>query len=394
MTVFGLPFVACSCFMIHWVGSLCILGAKAAKWVQVDARISSVTLEQSKGGKGTSFEAVCAYEYSYQGIPHLGKQVGLYTGSDSVGSWQKDTYDRLNAAFERGETVPCYVAPEQPDRAVLDRDLRWGQLGLLLAAISVFAVAGCGLTACGIYNLRDVSRLNRGRREHPDEPWRWRKEWATGRISAGTKLGALVTWGLAIFWNGISLPVLFLVFSRALSDIRQVWMLVFLIFPLIGAGLLIEAVRRTILHFKYGQSYFELRTVPGTTGGVLQGNLVLEGRLRELQVVDVALTCCHRIVTGRGKGRSTRRTALWEDKQHFDSVTVFSENQGTIPVSFRIPDDLPPSDDSKPDEAIEWILKATAGLPGVDLDLEFEVPVFRLAHGARGDDLGTEASAR
>ena len=45
---------------------------------------------------------------------------------------------------------------------------------------------------------REAARL---RELHPDEPWRWRPEWATGRIRCDTGVRAATLWGFGSVWN-------------------------------------------------------------------------------------------------------------------------------------------------------------------------------------------------
>ena len=144
LTILGLPFLAAGCLLFYLVASLCVLAAEAAKWVPVEARIISVDLRRNSDGEGTgfSFAVQCRYEYSYLGVVHLGERVGLYAGSDSVGSWQRNTYNRLKTAFDQDKTVPCYVDPKQPDLSILDRGPRWGHVAMLLAVRAALNVAG------------------------------------------------------------------------------------------------------------------------------------------------------------------------------------------------------------------------------------------------------------
>ncbi len=59
-------------------------------------------------------------------------------------------------------------------------DLR--EAGFLALFALVFGGAGFGILALGFYGRRRQVERERLRREHPDEPWLWRREWAGGRI--------------------------------------------------------------------------------------------------------------------------------------------------------------------------------------------------------------------
>jgi hypothetical protein len=79
------------------------------------------------------------------------------------------------------------------------------------------------------------------------------------------------------------------------------------------------------------------------------------------------------VTTGSGDNRSTRKETLWEDTRRFDHLSVFGQNQVSVAVEFQIPEGQRSSSDD-----IDWVLKATGAIPGVDVDLEFNVPVYKV----------------
>jgi hypothetical protein len=53
-----------------------------------------------------------------------------------------------------------------------------------------------------------------------------------------------------------------------------------------------------------------------------------------------------------------------------------------VPVHFRLPSDIHPTDGTNYSDRIEWRLELAAAVPGVDYSATFEVPVFRTAASA------------
>ncbi len=377
LALFGLPFLAFGCFALYQTASLLTEWQSAKQWVETPADILSVDLEQHHDSDGgTTYEAVCTYRYAFEGEAYRSDRVGLKGGSDNIGDWQQVTHAKLKAAQEQGEHVICYVNPNYPKMAVLFRELRPGMLGLWFGFGAVFATAGIGLVCAGIYAKGAAAKADCLRNMHPDQPWMWNENWARARIPAATKLKAVTLWIITIFWNGISSTVVFLIVAEAVLKEHQYWLLIFLIFPLIGIGLLIAAIRATIRHFKFGRSCLELKTLPGIIGGHFRGNLVLAGKIADLRTVDATLTCVRSVTTGTGKHRSTTKTTLWETTEQIEAVSVFRSDRASLPIDFEIPEGSQPSDDSDVRNKVDWTLKTTADLPGVDLNLEFKVPVF------------------
>jgi hypothetical protein len=86
----------------------------------------------------------------------------------------------------------------------------------------------------------------------------------------------------------------------------------------------------------------------------------------------------NRITTGSGDSRSTRESILWRGESDLSSSQMYPGPAGTtIPVNFRIPRELQPTEKRSNGDEIVWLLEALADVPGVDYHDIFEVPVFR-----------------
>ena len=90
----------------------------------------------------------------------------------------------------------------------------------------------------------------------PDQqPWLQNKRWADNRIASDAQAAQWVLWGFALFWNLVSLPLVF--------QFRELWRkipdepavaLAFL-FPLVGLGLVAAAVYATRQKRRFPPSY-------------------------------------------------------------------------------------------------------------------------------------------
>ncbi|MFQ5705201.1 MAG: hypothetical protein ACE5HT_14425 [Gemmatimonadales bacterium] len=245
-----------------------------------------------------------------------------------------------------------------------------------LFALTFGGVSGFFLLT-GRAGVRRKVQKERLQEQHPMEPWTWRADWASGRIESNLRKRLAFAWFFAGLWNLISAVTPF-VALKALHDGNKAG-LVALVFPAIGVGLLVWAVRETLRYRKFGVSVLELTSVPGVIGrgidGVIQANFELDPG----ELITTKLVCVRRVTTGSGKNRSTSERILWQEEGA--ATEAHRELRRTaIPVSFGIPADAVQSDDSDPDDQVVWRLEAAAKIPGVDYFARFEVPVFKLAH--------------
>ena len=249
------------------------------------------------------------------------------------------------------------------------------------AFLSVFALTfgGFGI-AMGVFVVegRKKARIALDlRTAHPSEPWYWREEWAAGAVMSGAKNTMVFAWFFSILWNLISLPLLFILLPEILEK-GNYPALLGLLFPLVGIGLLIWAIRETVEWRKFGKSVFRMNSVPGVIGGELSGTVNVAASFDPAQVFDASLTCINRRTTGAGKTTSTTETVLWQEK--IDPVRPFAQPEAmgsAVPVRFQIPYDCEQTNDTNPNNRILWRLEIHAAVAGIDYDAKFEVPVFR-----------------
>jgi hypothetical protein len=238
-------------------------------------------------------------------------------------------------------------------------------------------LGGIAATLAGSRKLKEQAVLESS---HPDEPWLWRQDWASGRIDDATRGTVLFAWIFAAFWNLISIPAGFFGVREAVERDNYA-ALAALLFPLIGIGFLVWAIRATIRYRKYGASHLRLSTIPGVVGRTLAGVVSLPNSLHPAAGFLATLICVRRVTTGSGKNRSTTEDILWQEERQLQG-TASREPSGmvaNVPVAFRLPPDAAATDASDADNCIVWRLRLSAEVPGVDYDSVFEVPVFRTA---------------
>jgi hypothetical protein len=247
---------------------------------------------------------------------------------------------------------------------------QWAQAGFLTVFALVFGGVGFGGIASLVRSRRRLAEGATLEQRHPDAPWLWREDWAARRITDSARLALWGSWAFAILWNLASLPAA-VVAVRVLLGQGQRTALVALVFPAVGLGLLVWAVRATLRYRRFGVSQLELGTLPAVVGHSLDGTVRVPAGLRPPEGFRLVLSCIRRESSGTGRSRSTTERILWQEERR-------AMGGGTgIPVAFAIPPDALPSDPRSAGDRVLWRLDVTGEVPGVDYSAAFEVPVFR-----------------
>ena len=247
--------------------------------------------------------------------------------------------------------------------------------GLFALTFGGVGIGGIAAALAGRGKLKVQEALQAS---HPDSPWLWRHDWASGHIIDSSRRTMIGTWLFAALWNLIGFPTGFLSARAALKEGKPAAFLGVL-FPIVGVGLVVWAIRTTLRYWKYGVSRLELASVPGVIGRSLTGMVRAPSMIQADQGFDVTLTCVRRVTHGGGKQRSTAESTLWQDAQRVQGQPFRAPDrmETHIPVAFRIPGDVPPSDESDSANRVVWRLQVSADVPGVNYESCFDVPVFR-----------------
>jgi hypothetical protein len=244
---------------------------------------------------------------------------------------------------------------------------------------SVFVCIGGGLMYAAIGGYGRLQKQAVIEESSPLSPWLWRADWALRRAESQNKKSEILFWVLALFCNMITLPFLSgMVQQFVLNRDPRVFLL--LVFNLLGVILIVKAVRATIRHQRFGDTYFEFDALPFSPGERVGGRIHLKLDTRVEHGIDLRLTCVRKIVTGSGKSSSTSQVILWQADQNVPAGAVGSGPLGrAIPVDFTPPQDSLFTSHDNPSDQVQWLLHAQADVPGVDYSDDFEIPVFRSA---------------
>lgn len=386
LSLFGLPFLGVGI----WMTVVCILPISEANamraWKQAPATILKTELEtHSDSEGGCTYRVTALYEYEWEGKKHRGQRVGIYTGSDNIGSFHHDAHRRLESCRASGSEFPCYVNPASPDQSILFRNVRWEMFALNGMFAMVFGGAGFGMVVGGFFLRRRAKAEKPLRAAHPGEPWLWKTEWAGGEVRSSNRMAARVLGCFAAFWNLLSVPVAaFVVWDWFHRDGDRLALLV-LIFPAVGFALAWATAVLWARSRRFGESVFKMTPFPGVVGGKVSGVVHVPVHLRPLDGFLLNLRCEQTVE----RGESSSQEVLWESQRKLSRELLERDlRRSAIPVLFTVPYACRPTDEKA---KVSWRLRVTAKTERGKYQSEFEIPVFRTA--ASSEDVAADESA-
>ena len=377
VSLFALPFFSVGVWMLWSISSTLYEAQQMRSWVPVEARVLSAGYTTSSGDSDT-WEAYAEYTYSHGGAYYTANRVNISSGGDNIGDYQRDTGNRLSGAMSRGGMITVHVDPDDPQRAIVDRNVRWGLMGFNSIFLFVFGGVGLGLL---IAVWRAPKEKDKSLPQYQSSPWLLNDRWQTSTIRSSSKMAMWAAWGFAAFWNLISAVTPFLAYREVVEKQNYI-ALVALLFPLVGVGLITWAIRRTLEWRRFGPAPVTLDPFPGSIGGHVGGTIDLNLPYDASTRFELTLTNVHHYVSGSGKNRSRKEKALWQDVQI--GHAEFGSKGTRLTFRFDVPEGLAETDaEAEGDSYDAWRLNLKAELPGADLDRDYDIPVYATATESR-----------
>ncbi|MBC7982898.1 MAG: DUF3592 domain-containing protein [Candidatus Obscuribacterales bacterium] len=219
---------------------------QARSWQPVAAIVLKTELQESHGDS-TTYQVTVHYRYRVNERTYDGTRVGFSRGSDNIGTWQREHYQRLEAAKRAGQSIRVWVDPAQPEHSVIDREIRWGAVVFSIPFATLFPAVSLG----ALWVLFNVLRTPAS--ESGASP---KLANNANLIKSDARYGVRALWFFAAFWSLIAFPIAFLVVPQEFGR-SWVWLLVML-FPLVGVGLIWAAATQTMRLRRNGQALLTL----------------------------------------------------------------------------------------------------------------------------------------
>lgn len=305
---FGLPFLAVGIWACYSIGSNIYDWQRMKSWEPVQAKIISGGVKESSSSEGgNTYAAVAEYEYDFAMQKRKGTRTAISGGSDNIVRFNEDLGHQIERA--RGRTMQIYVNPENPDESIINRDIRWGMIGF--KAVFLFAFGGVGLAmVLGSFFVpkpKDASLP-----QYAGAAWLANDDWQTNEIKSKSKAAMYFAWGFALLWNAISMPLPFLLVEE-ITVKKNYPALIALLFPVVGVGLLIWAVRQTMEWKRFGAAPVALDPFPGSIGGQVGGTLELPQPFDSTVKYVFTLSNIYSFMSRSGKNRERKERVDWQD---------------------------------------------------------------------------------
>ena len=173
----------------------------AKGWTETPATVIWSRVESRSDGDGTTHSANIFYRYTFEGKQYSSNTLGLLSSSSSG---RAGKLEKVNA-HPRDKKISCYVNPEKPWQALLERDLGWWAL---------FALFPLPFIAIGVGGLWWLLRNRSKKRKKHSSSINHKNRDITKKDDMAGKLklkpgGKRISWlfgsiALALFWNGIT----------------------------------------------------------------------------------------------------------------------------------------------------------------------------------------------
>ena len=373
LALFGLPFF---CFGIGFgffkLWPEFSIWLEASSWVQTEGKLLSSKLNSSRTSKGgTTYEVQARYRYEVHGRTYKGSRVGIHSGKDNIGDYHQVWAQKLSQIRNSGQPVTVWYNPQNPDESLLDPNLRWGFMAMQIAFASVFSLVGLVLIGAGLMKSKsDTSTSGDDAEAGGTMDFSNRDP-----IAPSAAMGHWGMWFFAVIWNGISLPATLAGWDevRSIRSFEDCLVLLIFLFPLVGLFLFWLAIKGSILHVRYGKSRLHMDPNPGQAGGQVGGEILLSKALPLDTQCEVRLECLHSRETRNAKGeRRTSTSVRWQDMMM--ARGRIEDGKTRVQFLFDVPGDLPASQPKSKDWN-HWRVHVAADIPGLDLALDFDVPV-------------------
>ncbi|MEC5399082.1 DUF3592 domain-containing protein [Uliginosibacterium sp. H1] len=373
-TLFSLPFAATGLTVLFlMVMPMVYDWARMKSWVPVQAEL----LEVGSGNNGSSYLATARYRYRFNGFDHEGRRVAVVDRADNIGDFHQRLAHALQRSLANGMPVTAWVNPGAPQDAVLDRSLRIPLL--LFHMMFVLAFGGFGIGFIWFLWRRPGPVLVPPGTE--GEPWLARREWVDNRIRSDKRMEVYVAWGMAIFWNLLCAPIVYLHDHRMLDN-PPPGLVIAMLFPIAGVGVLAWAIRATLEWRRHGDLRLQLDPFPGSIGGHVGGSLTLRTRHDPQHRYKVVLSCIEHWRDRTGNDTDWQERLLWQTDGL--AQTAWAAEGTRLSFRFDVPGDLPASSDPDEDGSHHgWRveLDSTEGTPR--FSRRFAIPVFATGSRAR-----------
>ncbi len=338
---------------------------EARSWTPVPCEIVSSGVRSHAGEDSTTYSIEANYRYQIDGRQYESNRYQFLRGSSSG----YDGKARAVATIPAGSHTECYVDPDDPYEAVINRGFGFEFLfGLIPLLFGVIGAAGLGFV---------IWVARKAKREAGRPGWTAPAaviSYPTGPITLEASVGPLGKLGgalfLTLFWNGIVSMFVWVLIRDWASG--PDWIMALFLIPFVLIGLLIASmVPYTLLALANPRPTVRLSRAALKAGESAQLDWTFRGAASRIKALEIALECSKR-KTSVSDSEIKSSTSTVREIEILDWGEGYPLEFGS--VSFRVPSDVEPTR-SGPD-AVSWKLKFQGRIDyWPDAQEEFEIEI-------------------
>lgn len=370
----------CFIFFAVGLGVLFPLGiipykkAKAAKsWVETPCTIVWSRVLSHRNDDGTTYSVDIFYEYEFNAEQHRSNKYNYFSGSSSG----RDSKSAVVKRYPKGSKHICYVDPEQPERAIIERGFKSIGLWFLIPAAFMFIGGICGVgILINAFRKKDT-RPQTSRRDTALAPPLGQPDLESRilRPAKGRLAGVLILLFVALFWNGIiSIFVVNIISDfKSSSSLFNILPMLFMIpFVIIGSAMIFFLVHQILGLFN---PKLEITLTPGQPrlGDLIRLEWTMSGSCSRLRSLKIMIVGTESATYRRGTTTSTDSDPFYLDIL-LDETNTLAFYKGS--AEFQLPYDLMYSFKTD-NNAIEWEIRVKGEIkPGPDFDDKSKIEIF------------------
>ncbi|WP_375580801.1 hypothetical protein ABWH96_07225 [Marivirga tractuosa] len=361
-SIFPLLFIGFGAFFLFKASIPQVFKAiEQQSFVQVEAELIETNLEWRLNDSDKYIYALSAiYEYEFNDVQYSHKREETDVRDTTYHYMTKSNKEAILQEWKEEEAKAFYIDPSEPEKIQKLQDIGAAFWALLIGLPSLFVLVGI-LMIVGVFKHKKIDYASIA------EPWLFKTNWKNKHISCNTiasNRGMII---VTVFWNLFAFTMFGIMVNKYGIDSTE--LLLIIIFPIVGLGLLLSTFSKIIDLTKNGTAYLELDPFPGSIGGHFGGVIFFNKVLPKNSIVELKLNCI-KVTISSGSNKNRRETLLWQTS----GFVYLNKDSKSGQFRFDIPSELKPSDLTR--KGIHWHVVSTISYDNGHFERQFEVPMY------------------
>lgn len=375
LTIVGFIIIFVCLFQSYNLVKMLRFHADAKNWSATPATILDAKLREHRG-KNKTYSLHGSYQYEIAGKLYTAKRIQYSSDNDNIGDFHQVAYQELDYHRKSGEPLTVYVNPEDPQQAIVYRDLRKGVFWFDFFIATFIGIAGFTMFSVASHQRKEKEQEYLGAQANPSEPWRWRPLWKENTILCGSKNTLSQYSAGALIWNILAWPASYFVMKELQNNPEARFLNLFFVLPVFGLFLIYLWWKKREQFLNHGIASLSMDEMPARIGQELQATFRGLDNADEIQSLNITLTCTHKKEIQQGKHTRIIEKTIWGKKITKPVSSSSGGGQLIFPFNIAIPENLPATSWQDDVHNIEWHVTIRPTHKKRGHSMEFEVPVF------------------